>query len=213
MAAVSSAGIKRVTPSEIIADAIRAYEGPRVDDLAQGLDAGLVDTLRAFGDAAIIGFEPASPPGTVVDLGTNPTREQVRAAGFDSDSATYREALRAFERIKRNGPAPVSIPCRADDEVDAFVGCLGIASISGGLADALCTWVVGVEDAYVRTVRPVEIEVFVDGGDPDEICEWLYRNTPAGILCLGTESGCVEHAEVRFSRGAAKARADDSLLT
>lgn len=40
----------------------------------------------------------------VVDLGTNPTREQVEAAGFSSDSAAYREARKTFEPM----PLPTS---------------------------------------------------------------------------------------------------------
>jgi len=53
-----------------------------------------------FGSPMILAPVPTTTP--IVDLGTNPTREQVRAAGFDDESEEYRKARGAFARRPPN---------------------------------------------------------------------------------------------------------------
>ncbi len=116
----------------------------------------------------------------VVDLGTNPTREQVEAAGFSSDSAAYREARAAF-----------------------------LATAGGsleGIRAALLTAVPGVTAAHVQQAGSGDVRVYVDGGDEHDILWCLYQALPLGVVSLGNVRGRIEndgaHHELAFSRGA-----------
>lgn len=62
---------------------------------------------EGFGSPMILAPLPITAP--VVDLGTNPTREQIEAAGFSGDGAAYREALAAFVSMPPPTPQTVGV--------------------------------------------------------------------------------------------------------
>ena len=97
---------------------------------------------EGFGSPTILA--PAATATPIVDLGTNPTREQLEAAGFCTDNPSYREARAAFG-------SPVA--AYRGEEVGAMVGCFAPAPNSAARINATACLTSAVRRAMAQLME------------------------------------------------------------
>lgn len=99
-------------------------------------------------------------------------------------------------------------PVHVTDGCRALVAPIGSQAASA-TASALCSALLIVSDVSAVCLvehTDAEFEVFVDGGEPDDIARCIYDNMPVYIALRGQESGGAgDGTRVRFSRGAMEA--------
>lgn len=165
-----------------------------------------VGVARAgFGPAIILSQSPAAPP--VVNLGTNPTREQLEAHGFDFNSAAYREARAAFEPMPLPTPQTVGVALPRAAITDATPE--RTHSDARRVIDlcSLLRSLPGVDKVAFVEYECGDVEVFVDGGRDEQILAHLFDAVPSHkmrgeISATVTNSSETNLRDVAFSRGA-----------